>query len=299
MSYGKTDTNRFMERILSVDLPPSQAFLQLDSKSRQKGEKITNMNLTKAGNYFSMSKPYMYALQYVSFHWHIPNINPRNNKISFYDKGDGILYEATFPTGYYNLENFATAFETALNSSGFPTAFTVTINPLTTGRTLTISNASNFRPISSGLDRSPWEMAGVCLDAQESNLFTGIPELYYTRYVDIISDQMNRSQYITDESSNYPTSNVLVRVFGDDGSSGDDIIPESEWGTGGVITRPHKVVFSTDFPKWVSWSQPHANQALGGTIDIRLVDEYGKELYVPDPLCYPNISLIFLTRSLE
>jgi hypothetical protein len=292
-----------MQRVLSVDLPPSQAFLQLDSKSRQKGEKITNMNLTKAGNYFSMSKPYMYALQYVSFHWHIPNVNPRNNKISWTDgSGTGTIYESTIPTGYYNLENFAPALETALNNGGFPSTFTVTIDALITGRTLTISCTGNFVPKSSGLDRSPWEMAGICLpqpSPNQVNTYTGIPELYYTRYVDIISDQMNRSQYITDESSNYPTSNVLVRVFGDDGSSGDDIIPESEWGTGGVITRPHKVVFSTDFPKWVSWSQPHANQALGATIDIRLVDEYGKELYVPDPFCYPNISLIFLTRSLE
>lgn len=302
-SHNRTLSNNSIERTLTVDTPPSQAFLILDTKSKSKFDPITNVNLTKAGNYFSMSKPYRYALNYVNFRWEVPNICPRNNRIRFRDAGL-TEYNVEIPTtGYYNLEAFRVVLQDTLNNSGFATPFTVTLTPLTAGRRIRINNATAFGPMSSGQDRSPWEMAGIKFDPQGlaglGNDFYGNPQLWYTRYCHVVSDTLNSYQYIPDECSSFPVSNILVTIFGNDESSSGEIIPESAWGEGGVITRPHKVLFSTDFPKWVSWAQPHANRALGGTIDLRLVDEYGKELYVVDPVQYPDYTLVFLTRTLE
>ena len=300
-TYGITNNNSLIEKTLSVDLPPSQAYLILDSKNRQNNEPITNMTITKNGGYFSMSKPYMYALNYVNFPWWIRNCTSRNNKISVLHVGSGTTYNSTIPIGFYNVEQFAPALQAALNSGGYPAPFTVTINA---DNTITVSSAAPFVPLSSGQDRSPLEMVGMKIYTAPVNIadsittHTGIPQLYYTRYVDLISDHLNKSQYIPDEVSNSGASNILVRLSGDDGG-GTDVIPPANFGSGGIITRPHRIQFGVNVLKWVRWASPHAGEALGGTIDIRIIDEYGKEAEVMFPTSYPDFSLGFVTRSLE
>lgn len=277
---------------LSIDLPPSTAFLQLDSKSRVDGQPVNNCELSKAGGYFSMDKAIRYSLQYVNFFWNIPNINERCNKIKFFI--GATEYNVVLNSGFYNLAAFKTELEAKLNSAFG--GFTVTILGATDGYKIAVQNGTSYTIASSGQDRSPWEMAGFSFEGNQTfTIHRGYPKLWYTRYIDVISVSLNRYQPIPDESSNYPTSNVLVRIFGDDGTSTNAIREDIS----SPLTQPHAVQFTSDFPKWVHFGRQNSNQGLGGTIDIKLIDEYGKVVFMEFPDTYPDYSLIFLTRSLE
>ena len=280
---------------LSVDLPPSQAFLQLDTKSKRDNEGVNDCHISKAGTFFDMSRAVRYSLQYVNFFWHIKNVTSRNNKITF--KHAGNTYNTTLDIGYYNITNFITEILTKLNAQ--LAGWTVIDTGDKDGHRIRISFPTPFTVMTSGQDRSPWEMSGFKITGNESQdtytVHTGYAKLWYTRYIDCCSSALNRYQNIPDESSNYPVSNVLVRIYGDDGTSSNAIREDIT----SPLTQPHAVQFTSDYPKWVHFAPPKSDQALGGLIDLRLIDEYGKVVEMDDAENYPDYSLIFLTRSLE
>jgi hypothetical protein len=237
------------------------------------------------------------------FEFNSPNVNPRNNQITFFDASD-VEYSITINEAFYTPDELATALEnsltTAIPSQTWDVAYTASSN-------FQIISDANFLiwPHDYGTPQSILKglffMMGFSqvnsltpLSTQEGSIF---PSMCYTRYVDVCSRQLTQYQKAKDNSTREnQVPAVLCRLYLGNYTSegvgdGDDTARKIWPGCApAVIYRYFNV------PKMSNWS----SGAFIDQIDIELRDDSGNLLYIPGPyddevqnaiLCQNNFQL--------
>ncbi len=202
------------------------------------------------------------AVSDFTVYYNSPNVNPRNNTVSFFiDTGAGInTYTCIVDVGYYSdSADLMTALTDAMNGIAFPYVFLPAPNILTF-QSYSITTSA------------PWcfdaNCVGVTKGAQlwalpfsyRNNLFsttwhTGSQYLQYTKYIDVVSNSLSQYTKKPSVSNNDLSFNPLYRA------------PIDNYGK------------NTDSVINLSWFNFYRDAALT-SIDVKLVDQFGDELYL-------------------
>lgn len=294
---------RIAQPSLVTEVPPNQGWFKVDSADRDGGSRTNvftpanNFKIGKINDRFSASGISKIQVGYVNFPWFIPNVNPRNNCARFYQT-DGTLVEVTMPEGFYNLDDFITELQNILTATGYGT-WVVSKGKKSEGYKLSIRNTLTWVPDITpceGQRQSLWELAGMYvgqysypddLGTQFLNYFTG----QYTRYVDIVSSELNSHEKILNDGTHGPANDLIIRIFS---NPNHEYMTASDVGIGFAYTRPHLVQFQDQSGKWISWNP---TRSFGSNIDFRVLDEYGDLVYMgEDAKDYPNWTISFITQ---
>jgi hypothetical protein len=267
---------------INVESTPN-GWIPLRSADKNIYEPINNFTLQKGTAEFKMRTVNRIAVSTVYFQWTTPNINIKNNVIKW---TEGInTRTAIVPEGFYNLSDFRTALEIAMNVvSSY--IITLTLNSVRKGYSIDLSATGNLIFIDTGLRRDIVNMLGWTR-YEQSALFLGkIPQLYYTRYIDICSNTLNQYQYLRDEDSNGKTTDMVTRVYSGFGNVDNDI-------SSSPYFKPSLITYQNNQFKWMQY----VRSRVLGTIDIKLVDEFGDLLYVSSTFGDPEFIVQLITEQ--
>lgn len=201
------------------------------------------------------------GINYVS-----PNVNPRNNTITFFSSVTGTFFTVSIPEGFYSLQptnNIMTALVTALNTvtgtSGLTFSFSqVPLFPTTF--TLQSTGGNYFFSLSSPMIIKGYQLINLPTSQVPTNIKTvGSVGLWYTRYIDICSTTLSKYQKVKTTSTGR-NHDIIFRVFLDD------------------PTFPHVIGFFKETN--VSYNFLFTEPLL--TVDFELRDQNGDLLYIED-----------------
>lgn len=243
----------------------------------------TAKNISLNGSKFSLgtghnlfvTKIKRFAAQYFKILWCVPNVNVRNNTISFWSSNTGgiggTLHTVTIPEGFYATSTaLMAALQTALNtvSGASSLIFTITVNPLnicsasitTSGGNFAFNITQNMAVNSSGILKGKplWNLPTEQVLNSSKNI--GPINLFYTEYINIASFALH--QYTKNPSysdNSIRNGQLFERVHISD------------------PTKPSKIEFQKDTLQWINFNR---NRSLND-IDITLYDQFGDPLYIP------------------
>lgn len=258
------------------------------------------------------------AVTEVRFPWAIPNVNARNQ--NFYISYDNVTFQkVTIPTagsigGFYSGPELADAIGVAVNaqtakpggwgtlvcewveknqclafyatSSTLPADdpeiyFSPFAGPIQDGVTPTsvLNTPSLLNMI--GLDPLQIDAFSTDISGIDKAYFTGAASLTYTSFVDVVSDALTGYQRVKDISTqnNIPRQAIVCRLYVND-ESGTNIVNDISNNPVGFLpgTRAFILYRKFPFPKIINWETSRSI----GQIDIRLYDDRGEPLYVPE-----------------
>ena len=254
----KREPNRAIIYIESIDNQALQknVLSMLSSTVRQAGENpstlaygITRISVNNFGLRFS-----------------IPNINPRNNVITFFSSVSGTTHTVTLTEGYYTtgsavITEIVTKLNTVTGASGL--TFSFVGNTLFPDRFELNSAGGNYRfDLNCSAVKKGYTMYSLSHDQTLNNSkLIGPIGLFYTTYVDLCSAQLTK--YI--KLKNCATSlnnNIVLRIH---------------------LTEPtiyNKILFITESTAPdIQFSYNPVEPIL--SIDFQIRDQYGELLYVP------------------
>lgn len=277
------------------------------------------------------------AVTEVRFPWAIPNVNPRNQ--NFYVSYDNNTFQKVrIPDvsdngGFYSGPELAAAIASAVNAQTVKPAgwgilvvewfeknqcmqfyadqsalsgpgekpniyFSPFDGPITEGVTpkQILNTQSLLTTI--GLDPLQFDPYQEDISGSTRAFFTGACSLNYTNYVDIVSDALTGYQRVKDISTQneIPRQSIVCRLYIND-ESGTNIVNDISNNPVGFLpgTRAFILYRKFPYPKIINWETSRSI----GQIDIRLYDDRGNPLYVPqflDGTLYPmpdfNITLL-------
>jgi hypothetical protein len=191
-----------------------------------------------------------------------PNVNPRNNVVTFFSSVSGLFHTVTVNEGFYNTPTFMmNILISALNTvSG--------LSGLTFSYILLSSNVADLQSVGGNYYfalNSPMVMYGEQLinlprsQTPQNSKIVGSIALIYTRYIDICSSTLTQYSKVRTHSNGF-NSNIVFRVF-----------VESPGVTNVIRVEPQKDVLVNNMLKGKNITQ----------IDIQLKDQFGQFLYVP------------------
>lgn len=267
--------------IQTENINKPKGFISIDSRDRQPIEPVYKFRITKGETNatFNMSEVARIACETVSFFWTVPNINPRNNKI-IWEQG-GNEYTAEIPEGWYNHLTLGPAIQTAMNAQ--VAGSVVTVNGVEKGFSMSYTNAAPVIFKETGLNRDIIDITGWKRNISGVGFFGIVPDIYYTRYIDIISPTINTYQRLRDEDSNGKNTDLVVRIYTDD----NERISQKK------TYEPTNVFFVNMNPKWMVYVK---SRELG-EIEFRLLDEYGDFPYISPVFGSPEFIIQFQTES--
>ena len=220
------------------------------------------------------------------FEFNSPNVNPRNNQITFIDSAS-VEHTITVPEDFYTPDELATKLDELLTAEipGQTWAVTYPLNGY-----FKIVSDENFQIQPHNYGSAIGTMKGLFYMmgfSQVNNLTPAttqvgsiFPSMCYTRYIDICSRQLTQYQKAKDNSTREnQVPAVLCRLYLSNYTSegigiGDDTARQIWPGCGpAVIYRYFNV------PKMSNWSPG----AFVDQIDIELRDDAGNLLYIPGP----------------
>ena len=233
--------------------PPATANVFIDSRQRG-GQPINAFSIRNA---IFQANPVGWV-QPVSFrwYWNVPNVNPANHSLFVWV--GGVVTAYTIPSGYYDATRIAAAIEAA--TGGVLQAEVENTQLL--GSRIKIMGGSPFKllaPDGGGL--SVLDVIGVkpMTTAATVVYSRSPPPMLYTRYFDVVSDSLHADSILRDEVSDETHSSVLLRIWSAEG--GPHIIDRELINPKTIQVNPHRIL---------------------NYCDIRLVDERGKPLWVPE-----------------
>lgn len=269
------------------DIRNPNGIIALNSFFKDKSESINNCSLGRPNSSgFNMYNVSRIACSAYSFEWIIPNINPRNNKITF---TQGInTYVATIPTGFYSSSDLFTTIETKMMAVA-PIVVTVVLSSQIDGERPILASSLPIVFVDSvpKLRRDIPDILGWAKNTAPNTLYTGTiyNALFYTRYVDICSPSLNTYQRLRDEGTSGKLSDILVRVYNLEGvvdySNIKPAIPRS-------ITKEIQNL------KWIVY----VPSRVLGSIQIQIFDEFGDFLYIDPQFGEPTFALTLTTEEL-
>lgn len=205
----------------------------------------------------------------------IPNINPRNNQIILFSEASGTTHTVFIEEGYYpTSDDIISAIEDTLNSISVATGLTFSYQPFYPGP----SKMYTLTAVGGGfriLDTCTAVTRGFITYNFESNPFNSAsitvgPILgYYTRFIDVLSDNITQFSKNTAVSNNNSQNNQIFRAF-----------TSAEPGTPKLISR----VTNNDLVTTLNFNPDYTLY----DIDIKLIDQFGDPLYIPDTYNYHN-----------
>lgn len=204
----------------------------------------------------------------------VPNVNSRNNTVTFFSTTSGITHTVTVPEGMYLTRAtltaaLATALNTATGASGL--TWTITANPLN-GCQYTLATAGgNYHFVLT----SPMILYGRYLfnlpqeQANSNSKTMGAVYGLYTRYIDIISSAVTEYTKNPWSSNTKPPNGLIARVF---------VGPLAGFGgSAGGIASDGMSFFAGAAAAATNYNRGRAIEV----IDMALRDEFGMEYYIP------------------
>lgn len=194
------------------------------------------------------------------------NINDNNNTLGV---SDGVTsYPVTLANKNYDLTTFIADLETELNAQAFA-GFSVVLDP--DNNSINISNAVAFQFFR--IENLGRDLAGVAGMPYEilSNSHIGVPDLTYSKYIDVVSYDLNRDNTQQDKGNSGFNAATMGRIY----------IKEH--------TEPSNICYEY---KNIKWCRLRRGVDIG-SVEISLIDEYGKPYN--DDLNSLKYSLLFMT----
>lgn len=197
--------------------------------------------------------------------WISPNVNPRNNTITFYSTNSTLNHTVSIPEGFYLtpsdiMDALVIALNSATGASGL--TFSHLINPLQpSSSVLTAAGGSYHFILSSPMILKGTHLIGIPLSQTDSVSKTvGSIQLYYTRWVDIVSTTLTKHTSNANTSNKFGNNSLLLRSYTNKNLNG--------------ITNLFELIENRNWMRW-DISENISN------VDIRILDEFGDLLYVP------------------
>lgn len=235
------------------------------------------------------------ALTEINMPWDIPNVNDRNNTLSFLlmnfpSAGTNTPFVIAIPQGFYTPTELATAVESAMNDAiagiagaGTDYDFTVLYSASSQSFSITNDNAGLWQVIpdtANGEDDLSTMMGFGYIDQSKvpGALTTGyevlegaFASMLYTPYFDIVSRQLTKKQNINDNSSSVVTGNsLLARIYLN--PYGFKQLADGEVPLG---CKPFTLHQEFQNPKQIYWD----TKEFISVVDLQLVDYKGKTLF--------------------
>jgi hypothetical protein len=270
--------------------PPASANLLIDSEDRYTSllQKFGNNDINGIpANDFIISRNQALLYGYftrlgvtqIQLNYRVPTIIAGRNSQFLIENQAQDFFQVNIPEGFYDASGLAQTIQAeVLDLSGTPfAAFSCVYNPLNGG--LQMNCATPFAIIP--LTGSPYTQAQVQLWAHTSytigatlanaNIATKQvltpPNLIYTKYVDIVSNNLTKFQRVKDADTNLLNkTNVIARVYLTAPNTRTD--PNASGG-------PFNLCWDPNTPKMSMWSP---NETIN-ELDFRLYDEFGELLY--------------------
>lgn len=201
----------------------------------------------------------------VRMQWITPNVNERNNVVTFFSSNGGGLHTVVVPEGFYTtptllLDALVIALNTATGASGL--TFSHLINPLNTITSALSCVGGNYYfdldclAIMKGAPL--WSLPrSQTLNASK---IIGAISLHYTRYVDLVSPDLNRYSKNINASNSNVSSGLVYRLYLDQFK-----------GTPGLTVSADRNI------KYFNWNRTNTFS----TFRVELLDQFGDKLYVP------------------
>jgi hypothetical protein len=271
---------------------PSTAILAVDSADRYSSalQPVTNPTspydflLNRNQNFLSGFFTRL-ALTEVVFPWAIPTITRKNSKIDILyivnNVGPGVTYTidlysaANAPPffGWTTAAELAGLLQTAVRNATGNAGFTITTDGTTQEYTANSNNADTFffnpNVDSTNPNRTTlyqmmrWYRSTTVPDVIQ---FSGTPSMLWTRYVDIVCEQLTYNQDLKDSSTAPIARDMLARVY--------LIDPDANLAVSSVGSTPFIVYRDYSNPKQIRWSR---NQPVGG-LRFQVYDDSGEIL---------------------
>jgi hypothetical protein len=312
MNFGSRDEE--------VAIPPSYAFIQVNSKDRNVSSSQTSPFAVAVGgdrqpwNDFVVQKPANILQSFarrigvveVNFPWGIPNITSANN-ILYILEGTTVS-SFTVPAGFYSgtsLASVLNGFLTAAYPTNTPSFTFNTVNnhfvfnanggsySIIYGPTVALPTYEQYYASASLVKTMGFSFAQINL-VNPTGLIGATTQLLYTQYVDIVSDKLHYNNEVQDGSSqnNKSQTSVLCRIFCSDESSNNTMT------TGQAPFTIHRQFRN---PKMLKWNP----NSLVDWFQVQVYDEYGNLVQLPAPLSavgtpsasYPDFQLVVLATE--
>lgn len=289
--------------------------LIIDSKYRQPGDKLNNFLLNKGNWQFTNHQVTAIAAWHVYFPINIPNVNSFNNRLTFIDS-IGNTYTELMAPGYYNSTNFLTQFLVLLNTAtsiqngltfganNGGAVFIGTISGPVEGKRYLISssNLTTFAFVHSpNYIQDLTDLSGfnqpkdMVLQQAFDNKARG--NLIYTRYIDVVCNEVFESQQLKDEDSKTTVTNILARIYidrgpqwvGTEGVSGDNALLYEP----GVHCAPFTVNYEYKNLRFIKYISTRSV----GVLNVQLRDEFGYPLRIDEDNGFGNNNFVIQCQT--
>ena len=279
-----------MNQNVQVIRQPSFTGLYVDSMDRYaKGYPSDTSQLTSSSQWTLQSRQYVLngyfhrlALTQVQFFHNLPTIiTGYNDTVAIgSDDATSLLGYITIPQGWYTCDTLAAAISTLFD--GIVSGGTVTANPNTGALTFTAPADFSILPPDSSLVSytevlgRTYQTTGIIPGAASTVvdvyvLTGGIPTMLPTRFVDIGSKYLTKSQRVKDASTliTGQITNILCRVYMFAPSTRTPWPPTAN--SGANVDTPTCISIDFGSGKQLAWSELE----IISNFDIILTDEYG------------------------
>ena len=273
---------------------PATALLCLDSADRHQPADSGDVLLGNSQpiNDFTITKRQAFvsgffnriALTELRFPYGTPNVNARNNKITFTDATSANV-DITIPEGFYTPTELAAELQNQLTSDIPAQTWTVAYNDEAASFEITSDGNFVVLPYDYGNARRTlkglyYMLNGVSLPPSTSWVSSPMPNMSYTAYIDIVSRTLTQFQPVKDNSTrDNQTSALIARIYISNYSSegvGDGDTSAKVYWSG---CRPAIIHRLYSQPKFSAWSP---GQFID-QIDIQVLDDCGELLYYGNP----------------
>jgi len=188
----------------------------------------------------------------MNINWVIPNVNTSNNTITFYSDQSLAKHTVTIPVGFYSsrvllMDDIVTALNTVTPQSGI--TFSRTFNPNTQLFTLDAAGGEYYL---------------------DPNCTAVAVQLFYTRYVDVISPQIGAYTRNPNRSNNRTANNIVYRLYLEEVISGAGTLIEGTFPLTLKRINNHITYYNFERSQDVQYLQ------------FELRDEFGNLIAVPD-----------------
>jgi len=147
----------------------------------------------------------------------IPNVNPRNNVITFFSSNSGLFHTVTVPEGFYTtptalITAIVAALNTATGASGLTFSFTV-ISGFPDRFNLNSAGGNYFFDLNSLGVKFGYQLWNLPTEQVATNTkIVGDIIGFYSRYVDITSDTISKYAKVRTLTTG-KGSNVIIRLY--------------------------------------------------------------------------------------
>jgi hypothetical protein len=245
--------------------PSSTAVLAVNSADRYPNS-IAPLDLTSVSTPYNFtintSQPFIsgfftrVALTEVNFPYAIPNINEFSQTIILNYSANGnapfTATEITLETGYYTYADIASVLETELQNidNSFACAYSGYVFDVQVDAPAKFY-FTPYYPVNFPYQRGLYEMMNwtTAVRAPSRIAQSGIPTLLFTKYVDIVCDNLTGVQDVKDSSTSIRSKNVLCRLYFDATSATTDDTTKP------LGASPFTIYRDFNTPKYIKWEQ--------------------------------------------